>query len=95
MQPQDVAQLLDQVFAAGSADAVRSAVSDFLTQASETSDRVRAGTLMSMFSAWLLPEVTYLPSVLNLTNLMRRVMPCTMIGYDALPMTEQIGRAHV
>jgi len=41
-----------------------------------------------MFSSWLLPEVSYLPSVLARAELFRSAMPLTMIGYDALPMTE-------
>lgn len=50
--------------------------------------RVRAAALLPMFSAWLLPEVSYLPSVLERAELFRSAMPMIMIGYDALPMIE-------
>lgn len=39
------------------------------------------------FDAWLLPEVSYLPGVLQRFRVMQNVMPTAMIGYDALPMT--------
>ena len=44
--------------------------------------------LVTAHDAWLLPEVSYLPSVLDRLEAARRTMPTTMIGYDALPMTE-------
>jgi len=50
--------------------------------------RVKDGDLLAIFDAWLLPEVSYLPSVLNRFELMQRCLPTAMIGYDALPMTE-------
>jgi hypothetical protein len=40
------------------------------------------------FSHWLLPEVSYAPSVLQRARSMREHATLTMIGYDALPMTE-------
>ena len=50
--------------------------------------RVRDGDLLSIYDAWLLPEVSYLPSVLRRFELFARCVPTVMIGYDALPMTE-------
>ena len=44
--------------------------------------------LLARHDAWLLPEVSYLPAVLDRLEIARRTMPTTMIGYDALPMTE-------
>lgn len=49
---------------------------------------VRLGELVSLFDAWLLPEVSYLPSVLERFEIFRRCMRTVMIGYDTLPMTE-------
>lgn len=48
---------------------------------------VPAGTLLSLFHAWLLPEVTYQPEVLARARMFAACMPLVMIGYDALPMT--------
>ena len=52
------------------------------------------GELMAMFSSWLLPEVSYLPSVLERAQLMMSVMPTTMIGYDVLPMSHPENYRH-
>ena len=49
---------------------------------------VSLGELVSIFDGWLLPEVSYLPSVLQRLDIFSQCMPVTMIGYDALPMTE-------
>ncbi len=50
--------------------------------------RVKAGDLIAIHDAWLLPEVSYLPAVLERFALFSRCMPTAMIGYDALPMSE-------
>lgn len=50
--------------------------------------RVKDGDLLSIYDAWLLPEVSYLPAVLRRFELFSRCVPTVMIGYDALPMTE-------
>lgn len=50
--------------------------------------RVKDGDLLALYDAWLLPEVSYLPSVLRRFELFGKAMPTVMIGYDALPMTE-------
>ena len=50
--------------------------------------KVRLGELISIYDAWLLPEVSYLPAVLERLDLFGRCMPVAMIGYDALPMTD-------
>ena len=49
---------------------------------------MKDGDLLSIYDAWLLPEVSYLPSVLRRFELFARCVPTVMIGYDALPMTE-------
>ena len=50
--------------------------------------KVSHGELVSVYDGWLLPEVSYLPAVLQRLELFRACMPTTMIGYDALPMTQ-------
>ena len=49
---------------------------------------VKLGELVSLYDTWLLPEVSYLPSVLERFEIFRRCMRTVMIGYDTLPMTE-------
>jgi glycosyltransferase involved in cell wall biosynthesis len=49
---------------------------------------VQLGDLLAVHDVWLLPEVTYLPSVLQRLEIFERCMPTAMIGYDALPMTQ-------
>ena len=50
--------------------------------------RVQLGDLLAVHDGWLLPEVSYLPSVLKRLEIFERCMPTAMIGYDALPMTQ-------
>jgi glycosyltransferase involved in cell wall biosynthesis len=50
--------------------------------------RVKLGELLSIYDSWLLPEVSYLPSVLERFEVFAKAMPTAMIGYDTLPMTE-------
>lgn len=47
-----------------------------------------AGELLGVFDAWLLAEVSYLPSVLQRFENFAERMPTVMIGYDTLPMSE-------
>jgi glycosyltransferase involved in cell wall biosynthesis len=49
---------------------------------------VKLGDLVSLYDTWLLPEVSYLPSVLERFEIFCRCMRTVMIGYDTLPMTE-------
>jgi glycosyltransferase involved in cell wall biosynthesis len=65
---------------------LRDVVSAFLAELDP--QRVDEGALSSEVSHWLLPEVSYLPSVLTRFAGMADKMPTTMIGYDTLPMTE-------
>ncbi len=50
--------------------------------------RVKDGDLLALYDAWLLPEVSYLSSVLTRFELFAKCVPTVMVGYDALPMTE-------
>ena len=65
---------------------LRDVVNDWIAQAAPL--RVKDGDLLALYDAWLLPEVSYLPSVLRRFELFSRCVPTIMIGYDALPMTE-------
>ena len=49
---------------------------------------VRAGELLAIHDAWVLPEVSYLPSVLERLERSAACMPTAMIGYDVLPMSD-------
>lgn len=44
--------------------------------------------LLEVFDAWLLAEVSYLPSVLRRFEAFAERVPTVMIGYDTLPMSE-------
>jgi glycosyltransferase involved in cell wall biosynthesis len=50
--------------------------------------RVRPGDLTALYDAWLLPEVSYLPGVLERFELLAACLPTVMIGYDTLPMSD-------
>ena len=82
------ADLLSLSFTCRDAGLLRERVADRTAELARTAPIVDTGRLLSLYSAWLLPEVSYLPSVLDRFELFRKVMPVSMIGYDALPMTE-------
>jgi len=50
--------------------------------------RVSGDELRARYTTWLLPEVSYLPSVLKRLRDFQESMLTVMIGFDALPMTE-------
>ena len=50
--------------------------------------RISSASITDEYTHWLLPEVSYLPSVLERFETARGSMRTAMIGYDALPMTE-------
>jgi len=85
---EQAAGLIDSAFGAQGADEVRRAVGLGVAALAEESPRVRQSGLLAMYSSWLLPEVSYLPNVLDRLELFRQTMPVAMIGYDALPMTD-------
>jgi hypothetical protein len=88
LAPIQAAELLDAAFTTGDAEQVGIEVSTRLALLAEDLPLVGDATLMSYFDSWLMPEVTYLPRVLERLALMQQTMPCTMIGFDALPMTD-------
>lgn len=56
--------------------------------AAQDAPRVKDGDLLAIHDAWLLPEVSYLPEVLERVEVFAACMPVAMIGYDTLPMSE-------
>jgi glycosyltransferase involved in cell wall biosynthesis len=60
-------------------------VNDYLLNTVTTT--VPVGDLLSIYDAWLLPEVSYLPRVFERLDVFHRCMRTTMIGYDTLPQT--------
>ena len=64
---------------------LRDHVNDYLLNTVTTT--VPLGDLLSIYDAWLLPEVSYLPRVFERLDVFHRCMRTTMIGYDTLPQT--------
>jgi len=84
---QQASQLLALAFEpAGAQDDLRVRVRQYLDQLKVTT--VALGELLALHDGWFLPEVSYLPSVLQRLEIFARCVPTTMIGYDVLPMTE-------
>lgn len=50
--------------------------------------RMTSAAITQTYASWLLPEVSYLPSVVERFETARGHLRTAMIGYDALPMTE-------
>jgi hypothetical protein len=87
LSPEEATQLLAIPFSARDAEVdLRDLVNGFLDEA--ISFTVSLGDLLAIHDAWLLPEVSYLPRVLERLEIFERCMPTAMIGYDALPMTQ-------
>jgi glycosyltransferase involved in cell wall biosynthesis len=88
LAPEQAAALVTTAFERDESGDRRARVQASISELAKSAPRLRSAALLPMFSAWLLPEVSYLPSVLARAELFRRAMPITMIGYDTLPMIE-------
>lgn len=88
LTPEQAGNLVSLAFDTGVHEDLPATVARHLEELSGVVPRVREGSLLALFSSWLLPEVSYLPRVLQRCELFGRSMPTTMIGFDALPMTE-------
>jgi glycosyltransferase involved in cell wall biosynthesis len=87
LTPEEATQLLAIPFAPRDPETdLRDLVNDFLAETLTLT--VQLGDLLAVHDGWLLPEVSYLPSVLQRLEIFERCMPTAMIGYDALPMTQ-------
>lgn len=80
--------LLSLAFTVNSGEELREAVGLHLEELATQVPSVDDRTLLSIFNFWLLPEVSYLPSVLQRFEEFAKVVPTVMIGYDVLPMSE-------
>lgn len=88
LSPQQAAELISLAFAPREQEDLRVVISARVDQLALEVPRIQYGALLAMFNAWLLPEVSYLPTVLDRFARFHEVMPTAMIGYDALPMIE-------
>lgn len=87
LTPEEATGLLALPFAPRDPETdLRDLVNAYLAEA--VTLRVQLGDLLAVHDSWLLPEVSYLPSVLQRLEIFERCMPTAMIGYDALPMTQ-------
>lgn len=88
LSSEQAATLLSLAFARGQSSDLREAVTASLLEFSGHCPIVERGRLLALYGAWLLPEVSYLPTVLERYRLFARTMPASMIGYDTFPMTD-------
>ncbi len=87
LSPEQAASILSIPFGEKEAGSdLRELVRTAIGQAS--GPRVLGADLLSLYTSWLLPEVSYLPSVLERFRIFHASMITVMIGFDALPMTE-------
>lgn len=87
LSPRQAGELLTLPFTPRGADVdLRQMVGEWLEAANPL--RVQNGDLLAFYDAWMLPEVSYLPSVMCRFETFSKAMPTVMIGYDALPMTD-------
>jgi hypothetical protein len=86
--PLKASQLIGLAFDANISGDLRESIANRVSELADECPSVKLGTLLSMYDRWLLPEVSYLPGVLHRFELFGRCLPTSMIGYDALPMTE-------
>jgi len=87
LDSQQAADLINIAFKSRAED-LRVPVHAAIGHLSDLVPRLSLQNLVSRVDAWLLAEVSYLPSVLARYEAMDAVLPTAMIGYDALPMTE-------
>ena len=88
LSPQQADSLISLSFSTTTGDQLRQVVKDRLDALAPQAPQVDEGRLLALYGAWLLPEVSYLPSVLQRFERFGRIMPTTMIGFDVLPMSE-------
>ncbi len=88
LAPEQADALISLAFTLNTGDQLREAVAEYLADVAADSPSIDEGRLLALYGAWLLPEVSYLPSVLERFRRFSRIMPAAMIGYDVLPMSE-------
>ena len=87
LTPQQAAELISVPFAAHPPEVDLRGAVDAQVDALDA-PVIAVADLPDAYGAWLLPEVSYLPAVLERFEAARRTMRTAMIGYDTLPMTE-------
>ncbi len=88
LSPEQAAELISLAFSPNRSDDLRIDVNAHIDALAESALLASDEDLRARVDAWLLPEVSYLPSVLRRFESMSTQIPTAMIGYDALPMTE-------
>ena len=88
LAPEQAEALISLAFTLTTGAELREAVAEYLADVAAGSPSMDEGRLLALYGAWLLPEVSYLPSVLERFQRFSRIMPAAMIGYDVLPMSE-------
>ena len=87
LEPVQAAQLLSLPFEfSGDRSHLKMGVDEWITHRADTVHSARH--LHAEFDAWLLPEVSYLPSVVSRFEDFRTHARTSIIGYDVLPMIE-------
>ena len=87
LEPQQAAELLSLPFEfTGDRSGLRAEIEDWVQQ--HTRQPLTSTDLHETFDSWLLPEVSYLPSVVTRFEEFRTHARTSMIGYDILPMIE-------
>lgn len=88
LTPTQTAELIGLAFAPQRSEDLCSDIEAHLDESHAETRLISHADLVALMDAWLLPEVSYKPSVLRRFESMGALMPTAMIGYDALPMTE-------
>ena len=87
LTPIEAASLIGLAFNVDADSAIREVVDARLADLAGSTPTLQPAGLLSYFDAWLLPEVSYLPEVLDRFTLFHTCLPVAMIAFDALPMT--------
>jgi hypothetical protein len=90
LSPAEADAFVSLAFQAQDGTELRALVGDFVERfaADQRSTALDETELIARCDAWLLPEVSYLPSVLQRFENITQSIPGAMIGYDILPMSE-------
>lgn len=87
LTPVQASDLIGLAFDVDADSDIREVIDIRLAELAASAPTLQSGGLLSYFDAWLLPEVSYLPEVLDRFALFHTCLPAAMIAFDALPMT--------
>lgn len=88
LTPEQASSLIGLAFSRQGQGDLRGVIDEAVGRLADEVPLVDQGRLLALYDRWLLPEVSYLPSVLERFKLFALSMPVAMIGYDTLPMTD-------